>query len=249
MTSGENTTVGYSAVKTLLCPSENVASRPAAPWAPANYAASVGGPGPISQWSGTIITGKNPWYNNGSNGGAVGFQSITDGTSNTGMFSERLIGLGDGTNNGPLVTRSDTNAKRALFSVGMALTADDAVNGPKNALAFVSACNSLPGSTVSKGTRNTGCHWLLGMAQAIPNNAYTHFGTPNTIRCTYSNSEDTNWWCGTMCNAPPTSNHPGGVNVGLADGSVKFIKDSISLQTWWALGTRSAGEIISSDAY
>ena len=41
----------------------------------------------------------------------------------------------------------------------------------------------------------------------------------------------------------------GGVNIGLADGSVRFIKDSVSLQTWWALGTRNLGEVISADSY
>ena len=34
-----------------------------------------------------------------------------------------------------------------------------------------------------------------------------------------------------------------------ADGSVHFIKDSINLLTWWALGTRTSGEVISADAY
>ncbi len=45
------------------------------------------------------------------------------------------------------------------------------------------------------------------------------------------------------------SNHSGGVNVLFADGSVKFIKDSISMPTWWALGTKGNGEVISSDSY
>jgi prepilin-type processing-associated H-X9-DG protein len=45
------------------------------------------------------------------------------------------------------------------------------------------------------------------------------------------------------------SNHPGGVNVLMADGSVKFIKDSINQLTYWALGTKDSGEVISSDAY
>jgi prepilin-type processing-associated H-X9-DG protein len=43
--------------------------------------------------------------------------------------------------------------------------------------------------------------------------------------------------------------HSGGVNVLFADGSVKFIKNSINPQTWWALRTKSGGEVISSDAY
>ncbi len=52
-----------------------------------------------------------------------------------------------------------------------------------------------------------------------------------------------------MSSCPPTSNHPGGVNLCMADGSVRYIKDTIGLPTWWALGTRDGGEIISSDAY
>ncbi len=48
---------------------------------------------------------------------------------------------------------------------------------------------------------------------------------------------------------PATSFHPGGVNTHFADGSVRFIKNSIARNTWWSLGTRAGGEIISSDAY
>jgi prepilin-type processing-associated H-X9-DG protein len=55
---------------------------------------------------------------------------------------------------------------------------------------------------------------------------------------------------GNIMNAlPPSSNHPGGVNVVFADGSVKFIKDTLAIQTWWALGTRNGGEIVSADQY
>jgi len=39
------------------------------------------------------------------------------------------------------------------------------------------------------------------------------------------------------------------VNMCFADGSVRFIKDTVSLQTWWALGTRAGGEVVSADAY
>jgi prepilin-type N-terminal cleavage/methylation domain-containing protein/prepilin-type processing-associated H-X9-DG protein len=45
------------------------------------------------------------------------------------------------------------------------------------------------------------------------------------------------------------SYHPGGVNALLMDGSARFVKSSINMQTWRALGTRAAGEVISSDAY
>ena len=42
--------------------------------------------------------------------------------------------------------------------------------------------------------------------------------------------------------------HPGGVNALFADGSVRFIKDSISLITWRSLGTMASGEVISADS-
>ena len=41
--------------------------------------------------------------------------------------------------------------------------------------------------------------------------------------------------------------HPGGVNVLLADGSVRFVKESINQLAWWALGTKAGGEVISAD--
>jgi prepilin-type N-terminal cleavage/methylation domain-containing protein/prepilin-type processing-associated H-X9-DG protein len=43
--------------------------------------------------------------------------------------------------------------------------------------------------------------------------------------------------------------HPGGVNVLMGDGSVRFVKNSINGATWIALGSISSGEVISSDSY
>jgi prepilin-type processing-associated H-X9-DG protein len=45
------------------------------------------------------------------------------------------------------------------------------------------------------------------------------------------------------------SYHSGGVNVAFGDGSVHFIKNSINLTTWRALGSKGGGEILSSDSY
>ena len=45
------------------------------------------------------------------------------------------------------------------------------------------------------------------------------------------------------------SMHPGGANFTFADGSVKFLKSSINMGTYCALGSRNGGEVVSADAY
>jgi prepilin-type N-terminal cleavage/methylation domain-containing protein len=45
------------------------------------------------------------------------------------------------------------------------------------------------------------------------------------------------------------SYHPGGVTSMLLDGSVRYVKNSVSLQVWRGLGTRAGNETISADAY
>lgn len=53
-------------------------------------------------------------------------------------------------------------------------------------------------------------------------------------------------------NASPAAfhtGHPGGGNFLLMDGSIRFIKDSVSLDTMRALCTRNYAEIVSGDAY
>ena len=47
-----------------------------------------------------------------------------------------------------------------------------------------------------------------------------------------------------------SSRHPGGVNVVFAaDGSTHFVKNAINNVTWWSLGSKNGGEVISSDSY
>ena len=40
------------------------------------------------------------------------------------------------------------------------------------------------------------------------------------------------------------SRHPGGVNVGMADGSARFLSDSIDRLTFQAMGSRRDGEVV-----
>ncbi|AMV40304.1 DUF1559 domain-containing protein [Planctomyces sp. SH-PL62] len=46
-----------------------------------------------------------------------------------------------------------------------------------------------------------------------------------------------------------SSFHSGGSNFGMADGSVRYVKQSVDQRTYNALGSRRGGEITSSDAY
>jgi prepilin-type processing-associated H-X9-DG protein len=41
--------------------------------------------------------------------------------------------------------------------------------------------------------------------------------------------------------------HSGGANAAMADGSVRFLRDSMSIRTLAALSTRGAGEVIPGD--
>jgi prepilin-type N-terminal cleavage/methylation domain-containing protein/prepilin-type processing-associated H-X9-DG protein len=60
----------------------------------------------------------------------------------------------------------------------------------------------------------------------------------------------TNWNCRFSYAARGfKSRHSGGANFLFADGSVHFLKNSISRVTYAALGSRNGGEVVSSDAY
>ncbi len=45
------------------------------------------------------------------------------------------------------------------------------------------------------------------------------------------------------------SQHPGGMNVGFCDGSVRFLKETINRPVYMAISTRAGGEVVSADAY
>ena len=89
-----------------------------------------------------------------------------------------------------------------------------------------------------------GCFWYND--KCGQGGGYSHISTPNLKACMFSN--DTDAFAGrTIVGA--SSSHPGGVNVAMLDGSVRFIKNAVNPTTWWALGTMGSGEVISSDSY
>jgi prepilin-type N-terminal cleavage/methylation domain-containing protein/prepilin-type processing-associated H-X9-DG protein len=246
-----NTTAAFTQTPTLLCPSESITQRPGSPMGTLNYAANFGGPAPIRQWTGILVPSpyqKDPfttWVN--GNNAYFGFASVTDGTSNTAMFSEKLIGLLSDVD----VKRNSIDAIRSEFTASVDLPTSVIDSGNVQlALKFVQACSSIPGTQIDAigASNGNGWSWLYSWPEFSTSESYSHFMTPNTLSCTYP-SDPFPGWGGVFAAVSASSNHPGGVNVGMADGSVRFIKNSVNVQTWWALGSRNLGEVISSDSY
>jgi prepilin-type N-terminal cleavage/methylation domain-containing protein/prepilin-type processing-associated H-X9-DG protein len=271
---GANTTVGLVSIQTLICPSESLTKSPSfaisaasttgytGQLAVSSYAGNYGGPAAIRACSGTIIPVKG---NNlvfqlmtaggeiaPATGGPVRIQAITDGSSNTALFSEHLLALTTPpTTTDPTVTPGGINARRGIFPTTYKVVLDQ--GSQANAQAFLAACKALPATTQATSVSAFGAAWLLSLDYATANNAYTHVMPPNGISCTgmqtATSSISNPQWGGMGAAITATSNHPGGVNVGFCDGSVKFVKDSIDIPTWWGLGTRNGRELISADSY
>jgi prepilin-type N-terminal cleavage/methylation domain-containing protein/prepilin-type processing-associated H-X9-DG protein len=261
-----NSTAGLATILSLLCPSESL-SHPISfggDWAQTNYAGNYGGPGMITSCNGIIVPSKGDQFVSSPNLGPVSIAAVVDGTSNTAMFSEHLLGAGNGLDSltagyvSPYVAGT-LLAKRCLFQVNsISPVPDKGGAGLAVAQQLVSACKSIPGGTVPAEDAGTGYAWLYTQGFDTMNVSYSHVMTPNSYSCTgaesgffggqgnFTSDSSGGGWLGA---SSATSNHPGGINVGMGDGSVKFIKDSVSIQAWWGLGTRNQGEIVSSDSY
>ncbi len=247
----ENTTVTYTQISTFLCPSENEATRPSDN-ATTNYAGNYGGPGQIAYYTGTVVPVGDP--NTASvppspplgRIGPVTIESIRDGSTNTALFSERLFGLA-GPNDGPKVYPGTADGKRGIYTI--TASGGGPGTGGAGATAFVAACRAVPTSHASDYSNRIGNNMYASYPWHVSAVNYNHVGTPNSLYC--QDSADAAWlsYVGPTGSAPATSNHPGGVNVTMADGSVRFVKDTINAQVWWGIGTRNGREVISSDAF
>jgi prepilin-type processing-associated H-X9-DG protein len=76
---------------------------------------------------------------------------------------------------------------------------------------------------------------------------YSQLNTPNKKACYFANDPGVYPSDHTLVSA--SSYHAGGVNVGFLDGSVHFIKDSVSFQTWGSIATRVGGEVIDANSF
>lgn len=243
----QNSTVSQiTKLNALICPSESMGTGPLwQTWI--NYAANFGGPPSIMSWTGPITpmsnssAGVNGLDHSNGNVGTRGMEGVTDGTSNTALFAEKLVGIAGSTT---VSASSGVNARRVAFQIGGTMSAD--TGNAAQALQLVQMCKNIPGTSMSVGLNwFTGGVWSGGHGSTLRFNAYNHFNTPNGLSC-IDDAQAPGDYADAMTT---TSNHSGGVNISFCDGSVHFIKNSVNLQAWWGLGTRSGGEVISSNAY
>jgi prepilin-type processing-associated H-X9-DG protein len=117
------------------------------------------------------------------------------------------------------------------------------------AFLFARGCQSIGSSTPAMMPADIGIEMLAGSPLFLGLSSYVHWTVPNTPPCINPSDRAVQDFIGPYGAPSATSLHPGGVNVCFADGSVQFVKSSVSLQAWWGLGTRNGGEVISSDQY
>jgi prepilin-type N-terminal cleavage/methylation domain-containing protein/prepilin-type processing-associated H-X9-DG protein len=249
-----NSTVVLSAVRAFQCPSDpGVGAQNAgqagllsgSPQPPGNsYFASRG---PNTQEAPKFSSGGTPGLF--CHYGCYGIRDCTDGTSNTIAFAEVRNGKSGGGHGwlGNVVT--------GLPPMG---TVDGAYSVQTQAAAplvpaMLQACMAaFQTATTSSSPRiyeDQGAAWAEGRAGysifatvATPNDPLFPAAGCRTDNSTYLGSDSQD-----LVNAG--SLHPGGANVLFGDGSVKFIKTTIYRPTWWALGSKDGGEVVSSDSY
>ena len=180
-------------------------------------------------------------------GSTFGLRDISDGSSSTIAFAEWKTGTG----NQAIVTPSTDIVFIGKMPAGVSRNSAAAAGTEEmpalNALGFqqwIADCTAAVRTTRSSFTPILGEAWAFGLVGYSmgsillpPNAKYTNCsaGGANTLQAAG------------MFNM--SSNHPGGANILLADGSVRFLKDSTAMTVVWGLGSRAQGEILSADSY
>ncbi|MFO0888937.1 MAG: DUF1559 domain-containing protein [Isosphaeraceae bacterium] len=242
-----NTTAAYGVISAFLCPSDQ--DRLTTPDGHNNYMANSGS-APNASYGGNAwspayngpMAGPFIYSDQGHvvpfGGTSVNFAGVTDGLSNTAAFSERVKAIGS--NFGSTTAPFDTGKPTASLSTPPAV--DNALEGGPEA--YYEVCNQNPPRPDASGMdlaltnddNISGAMWMSGQPALT---RYVHVMPPNTWSCR----------SGLQIAHNASSRHPGIVNVAFCDGSVKAVKSTIDRRTWWALGSRAGGEVLSSDSY
>jgi prepilin-type N-terminal cleavage/methylation domain-containing protein/prepilin-type processing-associated H-X9-DG protein len=153
----------------------------------------------------------------------IPYAEVRDGLSQTAVMSESPVGNGD---------------SLAADAIGSPLVQYRNLGDAVPPVLRPTPANCGAGSTYPwSGNRNYG--WATGRSDGP---IYNHVLRPNDPQPDCIHAHIRAW-------KAARSHHPGGVNVLFGDGRVAFIKDSIALETWRALGTRRGGEAISQSDY
>jgi prepilin-type N-terminal cleavage/methylation domain-containing protein/prepilin-type processing-associated H-X9-DG protein len=246
-----NRTVTTTNLNAFLCPSDGLS--PIGPLTQGsgvnnNYMGSVGTSTNYSVTTNSVAnvapTDTTGVFTEG--GRSYGLQHITDGSSNTIAFGESLVG--------DLTVELVKWRDGPVYSVGYAGGGPfyDASANYQSILMDLQTCQTAFANPTPND--NTGDMNIKGFRWAQDNGGMTIFNTivpPSSTQYTFSycglGGANNNATDQSYQNA--NSNHPGGANFLFADGSVHFIKSTIALRTYWALGTKANGEVISSDSY
>jgi prepilin-type N-terminal cleavage/methylation domain-containing protein/prepilin-type processing-associated H-X9-DG protein len=236
VTSATNQPATWQDVPMFLCPSDPSKTTIASGANPAgrlNYFGNIGtisDPRVINSWSGMFMVAS---VAAGDTPRGLRLAQITDGTSNTAMFSE-IMRSND---------RTVVNYTTAVASGDIAVTPDIYTSAFHDGRA-VSGCAG--GSTTPANLINyVGLQYYRG---GISHNSfYNHTLPPNWNRVT-GNINTQKYICGDTSfrriHIAAASYHAGGVNVCMSDGSVRFVADGVDFDTWRAAGTRSGGEVL-----
>jgi len=196
-----NSTVFTANLGLLHCPSESQ-WQPLRNWSGSvyygmtNYMGNFGGPGPIAINSGTIIpannwltgslpvppgqSGNGPGNNAypGASWGPVTMAAIIDGTSNTGLISERMLGM-------PAIPTGGTMNNAGVNRLRCAIHAPTGAangSGAAGALNMQQSCANAPGTSVLRICGTNGQMWAAVYPGWLTVSSYNHFGTPNRCR-------------------------------------------------------------------
>ncbi len=173
----------------------------------------------------------------------IGLQDVTDGSSNTICYSEALV---SSTAGAATQQRWRDGPAPSGASRSSAYTSQNGADNLAGMQQDWEQCNRFFRTDINRGQR--GYRWgLSNLGESL----FQTLIPPNSTQYPWNSCRLDCPGCGVLHSGyyNATSNHPGGVNVSMADGSVKFIKSTISMQIWWALGTRDGGEVVSSDSY
>ena len=244
----QNTTVLGTRLAVFLCPSTTppswIDTESSAFAAPGNsYFASYGA---SIEWVASPQRVGGPpngmfWVS----GAPIGLRNVTDGSSNSIAFGEWKIGTGQSSK---VTQYSDIVFLSANPSGAVRATAGTEVMPGLNTAGYntwLASCRTSAKapytSSFSVAIGETWAHGLVAYSMGttlLPPNApqfNCSAGAPGTL------------------DAPGSFNmssfHSGGANMLMCDGSVKFLKNSVSKQMVWALGSIGYGEVISADAF